>query len=265
MSLRNVSTQTMASISETWLSPKGTRPLIEAIAPAAALLPSLQKANDGLKKAQAQPQQVPEKLQEIQKKQTELDRLHDRKGRGKYLVLSGFAEIADDPELVSQLLALRDKIFDPANGLRVLQASYAEEAGEVILLEERLDDEDRALLKKMPCPKGNLLDVHQARVTAGKKLGALEHEKNTLMSDLGGAPGEVMMPADVQRARNAWIKAARALATIIDLDDLDAATRAKILGPLEEAERKADARAAGKTAPEGAAPTKPEDAKPTPA
>lgn len=257
----------MASISETWLHPKGTRPLIEAIAPAAALLPSVQKAHDGLKKAQAQPQQVPEKLLEIQKKQAELDKLHDRKGRGTYLVLTGFAEIADDPALVAEILALRDKIFDPTIGLRVLQASYAEEAGEVILLEERLNDEDRALLKKMPCPKGSLLDAHQARVTAGKKLGALDTEKNALSSDQVSAPGEVTMPADVLRARNAWIKAARALITVLDLDDLDAATRTKILGPIEEAERKADLRVAGKSTAADATPAKPapEDGNSSPA
>ncbi|MFO0587688.1 MAG: hypothetical protein U0441_09115 [Polyangiaceae bacterium] len=241
--------------------------MIEAIETAAPLLSRVQKAHEGLKKSQAQPQQIPEKLQEIQKKQAELDKLHDRKGRGSYLVLSGFAELVDDPEMAADILALRDKIFDPAIGLRVLQASYAEEAGEVVLLEERLDDADLSLLKKMPCPKGSLLDAHHARVTAGKKLGSLEHEKNTLQSDQGSAPGEVTMPADVLRARNAWIKAARALVQVLDLDDLDAPTRAKIVSPLEEAERKADSRAAGKAAPADATPAKPqpEDGKATPA
>lgn len=242
MSLRNVSTPAMISLSGAWLDPEGARPQIAAIPAAAALLPLIDKGHKSLLKTQAKPRVVSDKLVEIQGKQADLDKTHDRKGRGLYLTLTGFADLVDDPELATDMLALRDKIFDPETGLRVLQVSYAEEAGEVALLEERLDDEDRALLKKLGYPEGKLLDAHKARVSAGKKLGDLEKEKNTLANE-ESHDATTTMPADVLRARNVWIQGARALVQVLDLAEVDAKTRSHILAPLAEAERKADLRA----------------------
>ncbi len=239
MSLRDVSTGTMITVSSHWLDAEGTRPAIEAIAPAAALLPAIKEAHQRLLKTQAKPDPGDGKLAAIQKEQGELDVQHDRMGRGEYGVLTAFAEVAGDAEEAASYLALRDKIYPPQRGLRILQASYAEEAGEVELVEERLSDDDRALLKKLPVPGGKLSDVHKARLTAGRKLGVLEKKRHNLATGSGDALGESIQPADVLKARNGWIQAARALIAVLNVVQPSQAVLDSILRPLDEAERKA--------------------------
>jgi hypothetical protein len=239
MSLRDVPTGTMINVSSDWLDPEGARPLIEAIAPAAALLPSIKEAHQRVIKTQARPDQGNDELAKIQEEQGEVDVRHDRKGRGLYGALTAFAEIADDLEEAASYLALRDKIYPPERGLRILQASYGEEAGEADLVEERLDDADRALLKKLPAPGGKLSDVHKARITAARKLGSLEKKRKHIEAQ-AAEPGEgTIKPADVLRARNGWIQAARALIAVLDLARPNEKALERILLPLDEAERKA--------------------------
>jgi hypothetical protein len=43
----------------------------------------------------------------IQKKQDALDTLHDRKARGTFNVLTGFADLADDPDDAASYLSER--------------------------------------------------------------------------------------------------------------------------------------------------------------
>lgn len=243
MSLRDVSTPTMVSVSGGWLDPKkGSRKEIESIPAAAALLPVIQAAHEGLLRTQAQDDSPSPALVENRRSALKKDNIHDRKGRGLFLVLSGFAELVDDESLSAEYLALRDKIFLPATGLRILGASYVDEAGEVELVEQRVTAEDRAQLKKLPYPEGKLLDAHNARVEAGRALGNLERERTTLEAEAEDAESAIA-PADVLIARNTWIKAARALAMVIDVAAPSDAVRLKILKPLDDAERRADGRA----------------------
>jgi len=135
MSLRDVPTGAMINVSSDWLDPEGTRPHIEAIAAAAALLPAIKEAHQRLIKTQARPDEGNPELASIQEEQAEVDAIHDRKGRGLHGVLTAFADVADDPEEAASYLALRDKIYPPERGLRILQASYSEEAGEAELVD----------------------------------------------------------------------------------------------------------------------------------
>jgi hypothetical protein len=233
----------MIAISGGWLDPeKGSRKDIESIPAAAALLPLIQAAHDGVLQTQAQDDSPSPALVENRRSALDKDRIHDRKGRGLFLVLSGFAELIDDEALSAACLALRDKIFPPAMGLRILGASYVDEAGEVELVEQRVTAEDRAQLKKLPYPEGKLLDAHNARVEAGRDLGNLERERTTLEAEAEDAESAIA-PADVLIARNTWIKGARALAIVIGFAAPSDAVRLKILKPLDDAERKADDRA----------------------
>lgn len=127
----------------------------------------------------------------------------------------------------------------------VVNWSYTDEAGEAELVEGRLSKEDRALLKQLSYPEGKLSDAHEARISAARKLGELERKKQDLLSAEASKEGKIA-PADVRNARNAWIRAVRAFMDIVALEkDLPEETRKKILGPLEDAERKA-ARRGGK-------------------
>jgi hypothetical protein len=253
MSLRDLPTQTMISLSAAWLDPAHARSAIEGLPTAAAVLPKLSTAHRTLLKTQpAGAAKTPKQIADIQAQQAQLDLVHDRKARGLYGILGGLADVLDDQELCAKLLELRDKIFPADKGLNVTKMSYADEAGECALVEERLDDADRALLKACTILKGNLLDVHKARVTAGKKLGDLEQKRLAAETDGAGDSKQRPKKGDALQARNGWIKATRALVSAIELDEPSDEVRKRILQPLDQAEAKAARqRAAG--APEPAA------------
>jgi len=241
----------MITLSGGWLDAAKVRTQIEGVPEAAALLPAIDGAHRRVLKTQAKPNKGSAELVAIQEEQAELDGTHDRSARGTYGALTAFADLTADPDEAARYLALRDKIFLPETGLRVIQASYGDEASEALLVEQRLDDEDRALLKKLPIPGGHLLDAHKARMTAAKRLGVLDDKRKALESKL--EEKETIKQADVLKARNGWIQAARALVTVIDLAQPSVAVRQRILGPLEAAEKKAGRRGGAKAPTEDAA------------
>lgn len=252
MSLRDLSTQTMVSLSAAWLDPAHARALIEALPTAAGLLPKVDAAHRRLLKTQPDKSKtrLSPALSALQTEQAEVDVIHDRNARGAYSVMNGFAELASNDDEAGAILALRDKLFPPERGMNVTKMGYADEAGEAALVEKRLTDEDRALLKKLPIPGGTLFDAHKARVNAGKKLGELEQQRVTLEASDADKAG--FKQGDALRARNGWIKVMRTLVDAIDLDEPSAAVRRRILQPLEEAERKAEKRRASKVEDEPA-------------
>lgn len=160
----------------------------------------------------------------------------DRKARGTYGALTAFADLVDDPDKAARLIALRDKIFQ--QGLSVVRWSYVDEAGEVELVEARLTVQDRNFLKQLPYPGGKLLEAHEARIAAARKLGDLERKKQDLIRTHESKAGKIAL-SDVAKACNGWIRTVRAFVGILDLEkNLAPDVRQKILGPLEEAERK---------------------------
>lgn len=239
MAYKNFTTQTMVTITGAWLDRTHELPLIESLPQAGALLPSLEKAHEGLLSTQHMGEQADAELSAIQEESADADARHDRKTRGLFNVLTGFADLADEPVLAAAYLALRDKIF--LHGLKVIQWSYADEAGEVKLVEGRLTADDRALLKELPMPGGTLIDAHAERVKAGDRLGELERKRLALTSQPDDA--EAPTQGDVVRARNCWIRAVNAFVATLDLEEkLSEAGWERIIAPLREAERRADRR-----------------------
>lgn len=253
MSYRDLSTQTMVAILAAWLDPARERPVIEALPKAAFLLPSLEetKAEVMATQATSNDEHIAE-ISAVQKEQSNIDEVHDRKARGTYGALTAFAEIVDDADKAARLLALRDKLFP--QGLAVVKWSYLDESGEVELVEARLTAQDRAFMKQLPYPGGKLMDAHEARIAAARKLGDLERKKQDLVRANESKAGKIAL-ADVAKARNGWIRTVRAFVGILDLEkNLAADIRQKILGPLEEAERKAAKRGGKENSDERANP-----------
>ena len=228
----------MVTISGPWTDPTKDRPLVQSLPQAGALLPSLDLAHQGLLETQASSAQTNVELTRLQKAQGLLDSTHDRSTRGIFNVLTGFADLADDPEQAAAYLALRDAI-NP-NGLEITRWSYTDEAGEAELLDRRLSSDQRALLAKLPAPSGTLLDALEVRLKAGRELGALEKVR----AGLEKRGPDVTTAADAVRARNAWIRTISAFVAILDLEPkLSEADRERILGPLRRAESRAERRA----------------------
>ena len=238
MSLKHLTTQTMIALSKAWLDPEGEMPLLEGQPMTAALLPTLQEAHDGLIKTQPAASRTVSKEEALKEEQVEKDGLHDRKARGLYLVLEGFGALVDAPELRDKLLGLQGKLFK--TGLKVVNFSYLDEAGEVELVEERLNDDDRDLLASLPYPEGTLQQAHDARITAARDLGKLEHKIADLSANMRRS--SAITGADVIRARNVWIRAVRAFLAIIDLVALEEQDRNRLLTPLNESMENASRR-----------------------
>ncbi|MFS8065749.1 MAG: hypothetical protein ACMG6S_05185 [Byssovorax sp.] len=238
MSYKSLTSPTMVTVSGPWTDPAKDRPLVQSLPQAGALLPSLDLAHQGLLDTQASSAQTNVALSKLQKAQGVLDIRHDRKTRGVFNVLTGFADLADDPEQVALYLTLRDQITP--KGLDVTRWSYTDEAGEADLLDRRLSPDHKALLGKLPTPSGTLLDAHEARLQAGRELGALEKERAALETK---GP-DVTTAADAVRARNVWIRTVSAFVAILDLElKLSQTDREKLLGPLLRAEARAERRA----------------------
>jgi hypothetical protein len=217
------------------------------------------KAHQGLLDTQVSAEQAETKLTLVQKAQAKVDVRHDRKIRGKYNVLTGFADLADNEEEAASYLALRDSLTP--HGLDVVRWSYTDQAGEAELTERRLTKDEKALLGKLPTPSGTLLDAHKARVKAGKELGDLEKERVRLESLAPVATTR----ADAVRARNLWIRTVNAFAATLELEEgLSDADRERILGPLQRAEQKADRKRASSAEPDPieATPATPKPAEP---
>ena len=231
----NLTSPTMVTVTTAWLDPKEERPLLQSLPQAGALLPSLDKAHKGLLDTQVSVDQAETELTLLQKAEARVDVRHDRKIRGKYNVLTGFADLAEDEADAASYLALRDSLTP--HGLDVVRWSYTDEAGEAELVDSRLTKDEKALLSKLPTPNGTLMDAHKARVKAGKELGDLEKKRAFLETQASVAT----TPADAIRARNLWIRTVNAFVATLALEEnLSDADREKILGPLERAEQKAD-------------------------
>ena len=241
MSLRDLSTPTMVTIVAAWVDPARERKLLEGLQRAAFLLPTLVEAHQLLVSTQAiAPDGESAELPAVQQEQADVDTEHDRKVRGIYGALTAFAELVDDPDKAARYLSLRDKLFP--EGLAVINWSYVDEAGEADLVEGRLTYADRVLLKYLPYPGGKLWDAHERRLASARRLGELERKKQDLIRARETREGR-LGPVDVIKARNAWIRAVRAFLGVLELEkSIAPEVKRRILGPLEDAERKAAAR-----------------------
>lgn len=241
MSLRDLSTPTMANILSAWLDPERERKHIETLPKAAFLLPTLEDARNAIVPFQSTAAStLPTELGALQKEAAEIDAVHDRKSRGIHGALTAFAEIVDEPDKAARYIALRERLFP--QGLAVIQLSYVEEAAAAELADGRLTADDRALLKQLPFPGGRLIDAHQVRLMAARKLADLERQKQALMHKHEMKEGKVAL-ADVAKARNGWIRAVRAFLGVLELEkEMAPEMRQKILAPLYEADHTASKR-----------------------
>lgn len=240
MSLLNLTSETMVTLSERWLDAKKHRKVLTALPLLAPLVPVLQKAHGDLVAKQKMGSAITAEIVTVQKQQAERDARHDRKIRGSHAVLTGFADLADDPEQARLLLDLRDRLLPI--GLKATMRSYVDEAGDATRLPARLDDASKKLLARLPTPQGPLGDHVAAWTDEAREIGALEEQRDHLNHRLAAGEGGPSA-AEVLQARNAWIRVVRALESNLALSpEASDETLEKLLGPLRRAELKADRR-----------------------
>jgi len=240
MSLLNLTTETMVTLSARWLDPKRLRNSLTALPLIVPLLPVLQQVHDDLISKQRTTSAAEKELADLQAEETRRDARHDRKVRGVHGFLSGLADLTDDPEAARALLDLRDRLLPI--GIQAVTRSYVDEAGDAERLPARLDAAAKALLAKLQTPDGPLQVHVDAWIEEAKQLGVLEERREHLAEQIAGGAGGPT-GAEVASARHAWIRVVRAIESNLALDSkADPATVEKILGPLQRAEAKADRR-----------------------
>lgn len=244
MALKWLTAEEMVAISAAWVMADGQgRAVLAKIPLLAALLPSLDKMHAEL--VQLLTREAP-KFRAISQRQSELDAKHDALVRGIHGTLTMLAPVSDDRE---ELLAVRDKLLP--DGLGHTKLSYRGEAGHVAVIAKQIDDAMRARLKAITVHKKTLHDLVVAWVDTGTQLGQLEDEKARF------AETSPSLPAEIQTARTAWIRMAKALMTNAKLAEIDDSADQLLFSALRTAERNAESRARGKSVAPAPSPATP--------
>lgn len=243
MALPNLTTETMVALSDRWLDPKKQRDHFTALPLLTPLLSLVEAAHGDLVAKQKRGLAVDEAIAAIQREEARRDARHDRKIRGAFAVLSGFADLTDDPDKALALLDLRDRLLPI--GLKATIRSYIDEAGDAKRLPSRLDEASKALLHKMPTPDGPLHFHVDAWTAEAAQIGILEERRDSfLQDDLSGGGGPTA--GEMTRARNEWIRVARAVESNLALEHgATPEVVESLLGPLRRAEARADQRRSG--------------------
>ena len=225
LNLKDLHPRAMLQVTQAWTDADGKRPLLERSPVGRALLPEVDAAHDALVRA-VDVSGREDELTEIQEEQARVDLVHDRKLRGAFYALTGFAELTDDPGERAALVAARDQLSP--RGLAEAQRTYREEAEEITRLDARLTDDARVLLKRIPAPGGTLWASVEARVRAAQRLAELEDRR----AELAGAD-----PAtSLVHARNAWVQVMRALDAALAVDPAGPSTRQQLISDLAQAQ-----------------------------
>ncbi|MEO5725438.1 MAG: hypothetical protein ABI134_03060 [Byssovorax sp.] len=238
MALKDLTTPTFISVLDAWLDPKRELGLVQGLGRASTLEPDLTSARNGLQATHAASAKAPPELAKLQEKAGLLDKRHDRKARGLDKVLDGLSELTDDEELASQLQTARGELLGPL-GLSVILTSYTDEATSAKLADARLSDASKQVFKDVTIGDKPVAKWVKDWQAVAKQLGEADAEKTAVETKLAAGA----TPAEALKARNTGIRVINAFLGMLALDAPDAATRARILGPLEAALAKVARRA----------------------
>lgn len=232
MALRNLTVEEMVALSAGWVGAgNAAHRLLKSHTRLVALLPDLERVHNAI--YSVTPQLLDPRKAELSQRAVALDARHDQIVRGIYGVLTAYAPLAED---ASESLELRDALI-PGGLSAVTQISFRGQAGYASLLRDRLTPELRKRLKAFSLPKGSLLDRVETWLETAQKLGELEEERARIEASEGPSLGRQTV-----EARNLWIRVVNAFLSLAALADLDSKDDLILLGPLRDAEARADAR-----------------------
>lgn len=243
MALKDLSLEAMVSVSERLLNPPANRPQPQNKDEMYSGVLVLQRAHDNLVALNKREGEVSRLTAQYTEQLADLDREHDRCSRVLYRALEASADIAEDPVVADKCREAMG-VLHP-NGLSVNQLSYTEQAGNTMRVAQRVTPDLRPLLA-MTTLVGIPLDTVLDRwLAAGKKLGELQAERDTLNTDHD--PNRVT-PAILLDARNRWIGAANAFISALNTTDYTEEEKTAILAHLRAVEAQAMKRRASGSA-----------------
>lgn len=231
MALRDLNAAAMIEVTDQWL--QQDRGLIESQPALLYPLELIEEAHHTLLTTQKRIGTVEKHIMELTRNLTAEDAYHDRKLRGTFMMLSGAAEIEDDPDERERLLNARDTLFPL--GLAATQRTYREQAGNGKIAREQFKPDVQASCDQLQINGRPLSGVVYNWLDSSQRIG----DMNALRNRISGDGDDGVAAGELHQARLIWIKAVNAMLAMLEFTDFDADTRRRLLADLRDAETKA--------------------------
>ena len=245
--------EAMRTISGQWLHNPETHAILLKYPKTAALVPDITDAHAAICDALGGEDDTPleKQLERLREQGAPFDERHDRKYRGSLMLFEAFIELADKPETVERLTALRDQLHK--NGGVQVNAEWAAEADNAETVRAKLDKPTLAELAKIPSIEGrSLADEELAWMKAGAALAPIAAKKAAVEHQIKNS-NDPSHAGVVRAARHEWIKVARVLEANLGLiKTLPDDERSAVLGLLHKTADAAERRSTARRAPEAA-------------
>jgi len=236
MRLNQLTAAEMLAISQPWLDP--AHAAHKALVKVSEISPLLNRLTGAHQLLLAQRPQDGSRAAALQRELAVLDAEHDELARGIHSLCEGLAILSEGEDERSNWERLRMLLLPV--GLGIVNQSYTAEAGNAILLEQRLEDlspADKKLLKGQLIGHRSLYDLVLRWIAVGLAIGNKEQERQSL------APGPTQ--AEAHSARTQWQRVVSALVALLELASPSPEVEQYILGPLRAASDRAARRKTG--------------------
>jgi hypothetical protein len=242
MALKNLSSETMVTITARLLDPERDRPAVETLPLVSPLIPAMELVHNGLLSRQHLIAAIERELAKVLDGISSFDKLHDRKKRGVYSCLTALAELTDDPARAAAYLDLRDRLMPL--GLMEVRRPYLEQVGDAQRLPARLDEASRALLASIATPEGPMQSEVDQWVEAALEIGRLDEHRAQLEAQR--STGQEASPGEAYAVRLSWMRVMRSVLDMLEIDPrATPEIKERLLAPLRRAEAMADRRRRG--------------------
>lgn len=230
MNLSILPINVMLAQSWRWLTTPEIRQALAAHPMGAALLVEIEKVHNRLAEQSERRRQLEATLQRLTDLVTRYDAVHDNLARAIHGALEAIALGTQNPERAAACRRLQSILLP--EGLSIVSRSYIYEAGAIEALLRRVTDEVKAELAAIPVGGDTLADWFHAWVAAGQALGRHVQERAHLLKSTGRG-GTGTAEVGNQEARRRWIGTVQTFVSALDLMELGAETRERILSALE--------------------------------
>lgn len=178
-------------------------------------------------------------LQALAEKNAELDARHDKLVRCIWKTLNALAEGAKTKARATLYLDTAKALFP--DGASSTQATYAGQAGNAALVDQRLKPEHKELLASINTPDGTLAQHVSRWKKRAHELGESDKERTRLLAQKEAG----VTKADAQVARTEWVRAADLLVRTLRMAKLTPEQVETLTGPLTKAVDRASKRGKG--------------------
>lgn len=149
---------------------------------------------------------------------------------------AGAVALCEDPHLREALVETREVLFGEGGRARYTQAPYGALGGEAEQMTARLQPKHWEALSKVRVGDVSAADGLRRWLVIAQGISDKESQRAQLRTK---TDENAVERAEIVKLRNAWIRAMNTFVSAVELSDLSAADRERILAPLREADQKA--------------------------